>query len=88
MDGEGRAIDREGVAVDGSKVTDEGLVHLKALTELETLELRDANNVTDEGLKHVKGLTNLRWLMLTNTKVTDEGVKNLKEALPNCRIHH
>jgi len=48
--------------------------------------------ITDAGLVHLKGLTNLELLVLGDTQVTDEGVKNLQEALPNCRIdplcHH
>jgi len=39
-----------------------------------------------ERLEHLKGLGNLRFLFLVQTKVTAEGVKELKGALPNCRI--
>ena len=35
---------------------------------------------------HLKGLTNLRKLVLYSTLVTDEGVKKLRQALPNCVI--
>lgn len=43
--------------------------------------------VADVGLEHVKGLTNLQELDLRGTQVTEEGVKKLQEALPNCKIH-
>ena len=33
-----------------------------------------------------KGLANLTALFLEKTKVTDEGVKKLQEALPKCHI--
>jgi hypothetical protein len=44
--------------------------------------------VTDTGLEHLKGLTNLERLELNRTQVTDEGVRKLQEALPNCEIKH
>jgi hypothetical protein len=33
-------------------------------------------------------LTNLRHLDLRDSRVTEEGVKKLQEALPNCAIKH
>ena len=59
-----------------SKVTDAGLVHLKGLTELQTLQLANTK-VTDAGLVHLKGLTKLQKLELYNTKVTDAGLMHL-----------
>jgi hypothetical protein len=43
-------------------------------------------NVTDAGLVHLAKLTRLRWLSLVATPVTDQGVKRLRQALPNCEI--
>jgi hypothetical protein len=75
------------VAVDlhESKVTDEGLAHLKGLTNLLELGL-SGTQVSDKGLAHLKGLSNLRWLDLDKTKVTAAGMAELKEALPTVRI--
>ncbi len=42
--------------------------------------------VTDAGLVHLKGLTRLQTLNLYRSQVTDAGVKELRAALPNCRI--
>lgn len=72
---------------DNTKVTDAGLVHLQALTQLQSLHL-SGSQVTDAGLEHLKGLTNLQELHLQNTTVTDEGVKKLQQVLPNCKIEH
>ncbi len=44
--------------------------------------------ITDAGLEHLKGLTNLELLVLGDTQVTDEGIKKLREALPNCNINY
>ncbi|MCH7990564.1 MAG: hypothetical protein IID46_15595, partial [Planctomycetes bacterium] len=62
---------------------DAHLVHLKGLTNLQTLHLTNSR-VTDAGLVHLKGLSKLQVLELNGTKVTDaglihvKGLKNLK----------
>jgi hypothetical protein len=50
-----------------------------------TLSLSDTQ-VTDAGLEHLKRLKNLRYLNLTGTQVTYEGIHMLKKTLPNCSI--
>ena len=70
-----------------TNVTDAGLVHLKGLTNLQILVLWDTK-VTDAGLIPLKGLTNLKYLGLSRTDVTDAGIKQLQQALPNCKIGH
>jgi hypothetical protein len=54
--------------------------------DTEELSLRNNTRVTDEGLKELKELKQLTILSLTDTKVTDAGVKLLRDALPNCGI--
>jgi len=77
----------------GTQVTDAGLEHLEGLTNLEVLGLA-GTRVTDAGLERLKGMTSLRRLELHRVKnapymqVTDEGVKKLQEALPDCKIGH
>ena len=73
------------VCLGRSQVTAAGLVHLKGLTKLTYLELRNTS-ITDAGLLHLKDLTNLRDLALYETQVTDAGIADLQKALPNCRI--
>lgn len=43
-------------------------------------------NVADAGLKALAGMTQLKNLILSDTEVTEAGVKELKEALPDCYI--
>lgn len=69
---------------DNTKVTDAGLEHIKALTQLQSLHLF-GSQVTDTGLEYLKGLTKLQELHLHNTKVSDEGVRKLQQALPECK---
>ena len=70
----------------GSPVTDAGLVHLKGLTDLQTLDLSETK-ATDAGLEHLKGLTELRTLDVSKTNVTYEGGKKLHQVLPKCHIY-
>src|SRR5262249_62323112 len=49
------------------------------------LDLR-ATGVTDSGLAHLKGLKNLVRVRLGKTQVTDEGVSELRRALPDLRV--
>jgi hypothetical protein len=46
------------------------------------------SQLTDSGLEHLKGLPQLRVLWLHNTKLSDDGVKELQQALPKCIIGH
>ena len=74
--------------LDYTQVTDAGLQHVKGLTQLQYLDLV-STQVTDAGLEHLKVLTQLQHLTLgPGTRVTDEGVKKLQEALPDCEIRH
>src|SRR5258705_153197 len=68
-----------------TKITDNGLRGIKALTKLRSLGLEDTQ-VTDRGLEHLKVLDNLRILCVNGSKVTDEGVKKLELALPELKI--
>jgi hypothetical protein len=73
------------VQVDGKRVTlgerwtggDEGLAHLKRLTNLESLSLKRAS-VTNASLKHLKDATNLRSLKLDFVRIGDAGLKHLE----------
>ena len=66
-------------------ITDALMVHLKRLTNLQSLYFRGPK-FTNAGLVHLKGLTKLEVLSLFRTKITDAGVADLKTALPNCKI--
>ena len=66
-----------GVNLKHVKEVDASLEHLKGLTGLQKLILKDTE-VTDDGIVYVKGLTNLEVLELSRTKVTDKGLVHLK----------
>ena len=62
-----------------TKVTDAGLEQLAGLANLYSLKL-DHTQVTDAGLESLKGL-NLESVGLFDTNVTEEGIKELQDAL-------
>jgi hypothetical protein len=70
-----------------SEITDAGLLHLKGIQNLEKLSFPLTKaNITDAGLEHLRGLSHLRELRLGGAKVTEAGVAELQQALPNCKI--
>jgi Leucine-rich repeat (LRR) protein len=72
--------------LEGTKVTDAGLVHLEGLNQLEAVNLNNTK-VTDVGIEHLHGLTKLRFLWISGTQVTNAGREKLRSALPNCNIN-
>ena len=60
-------------------VTDDGLAHLKGLTNLTLLNLH-GTHVTSAGLAHLRPLTKLSKLDLSSTNVTDDGLPHLNRA--------
>jgi hypothetical protein len=65
------------VTLDGIKVTDTALIHLKGMTDLTFLYIGHTS-VSDAGLARLKGLTNLQELYLDSNNVTGTGLKHLK----------
>jgi hypothetical protein len=60
---------------------------LKGLDSIEQLSLADSR-VSDAALVHLETLTNLEHLDLRGTRVSPEGLKKLREALPQCEIRY
>ena len=75
------------LCLSGTEIGDTGLEHLREMANLTNLQLA-RTAVTDAGLEHLSGLTNLNSVDLNGTQVTAKGVEKLREALPNCRVHH
>lgn len=70
-----------------AKISDAGLTDLEGLDQLEQLYLSGSHvHVTDAGLKHLEGLTTLKRLSLVQTDVTENGIAELKRALPGLNI--
>ena len=61
------------------------LVHLKGLTQLQSLNLSDTQ-VTDAGLERLKGLIRLRDLNLRETRVTGTGLERSRKGLAQLQL--
>ncbi len=66
-------------------VTDAGLANLKAMSHLQRLNLA-STDVGDAGLLQLRTLMSLEELWLPDG-ATEEGVQELKKALPLCKIY-
>jgi len=65
----------------------EEVAQLPAMHGVTTLFLA-GTVVTDAGLKHLTGLSNLRVLDVGFTQVSEKGMHDLQESLPECEIVH
>jgi hypothetical protein len=73
------------LALNDTRVTDKGLVDLAKLTKLEGLFFQ-YTPITDAGLDELHGMSNLKRIGLLGTKVSKDGVKRLKQALPSLEV--
>lgn len=69
-----------------SQVSDNGMQHLAKAKTLRSIRFFDVVAVSDTGLKHLKQLTNLESILIQGTQVTEDGIADLKKALPDCEI--
>ena len=69
-----------------SSITDEVLIQIQNLENLESLSLSHTP-VTDRGLEYLKGLAKLKNLELYETETTPAGRNMLRSVLPDCVIY-
>jgi Leucine rich repeat len=77
--------------LENTRITDAGLSHLKKMTNLRHLHIRNdhksfapgtpapLSTITDAGLVHLKGLTTLWSLHLSDLPITDAGLEAIKD---------
>lgn len=68
------------------RITGEGLGHLAGMESLRRLDLRGCDGITDEALERLRGMHHLEEIELAGSSVTEQGVRNLRSALPGCRV--
>ena len=67
------------------KITNNGVAHLRKLTNLRALNLF-GTQITDAGLAQIGNMTQLRELFLTDLKVSPEAVAELKRRIPGVKV--
>jgi internalin A len=75
---------RELKIYEGPAIGDDGMEHLKGLTELESFE-SIKTGISDRGLASLQGNQRLSVLRLDSCAITDEGLMSL-DAFPNLRM--
>jgi len=83
-----RGTDLELLDLSTTKIGDAGLANLGDLDlpNLKTLALEQLTNVTDEGISHLARFKSLEFLSVAGTKVTPNGMRHLKNKLPELTI--
>jgi hypothetical protein len=70
----------------GMKISDAGLAYVSRMQLLKKLMIINMPNMTDVGFAQLHGLKNLEVLTIRKCGLTEAGLRELHEALPNCRI--
>lgn len=74
------------IAIQDTELRDDELERLSNLQELRVLHLR-GTMLTDSSIRTLSLMNQLRVLNLRNTSLSQEAIEDLREALPNTRIH-
>lgn len=70
--------------IDGTQITDAGLLHFKRFSTLRGLHANDTK-ISDAGLAHLSGMPSLNVLSIENTQISGKGLAYLAE-LPELRL--
>ncbi|GJQ09752.1 hypothetical protein GpartN1_g1543.t1 [Galdieria partita] len=72
-----------------SRIDNRALEHIGHLTNLETLELYECVKIDDEGLKYLQKCTQIRYLCLSGTCISADGIASLAEMyMPHLESLH
>jgi Leucine-rich repeat (LRR) protein len=70
----------------GTSVSARGLVKLKVLSKLERLDLQRCKRVGDDAVPVLSTFAKLRVLDIKDTAITEQGIAQLRKALPECQL--
>jgi Leucine-rich repeat (LRR) protein len=70
----------------GTSISTSGLGKLKSLEKLERLSLQGCKRIGDDAAAVLSSFPRLRGLDLKDTAVTEQGLAEVRKALPECQI--
>lgn len=68
-----------------TKISSAGILQLSQLKNLQQL-LLVGEEVDDAAIPAIVQLKSLRYLSVHNTRISDDGIEELRRALPNCKL--
>ena len=74
-----------GLSLAWTAVTDEGLAHLEAFTNLRSLDL-GRTNISDNAIPQLSRLHRLKHLFIEGTQLTGDGEEELRQSLPDTLV--
>jgi Leucine-rich repeat (LRR) protein len=77
--------DLEKVDLTGTNISDNAVRLLTACSKLQRLSV-EATGTTDKCIEHLKKMENLKYFICGRTKISEAGIAELKQALPNCTV--
>ena len=77
----------EGLYLGETRVTDKTVKMISRLPKLSKLWLHDLN-ISDDCSSDLSQMSKLRELHLYATQITASGAREIKDALPRCRVIH
>jgi hypothetical protein len=75
----------------GEDVSDVGMTHIRHLSDLESLSLAStpvSDKTVDLLIDRFKTTRQLKEVDFSNTQVSGEGIKRLRNAMPDCKIRY
>jgi hypothetical protein len=70
----------------GYGIGDAGVKALSGNTELKVLSVWNCTNVSDASVKALTSLTGLRELDVGITRISGNGLREIRKALPQCKV--
>lgn len=75
------------LVIEDTNIGDDGLQYLKGWSRMERLWLGANARLSDRGLAHLTGIPSLNHLQVQGNAITDQGVRDLKTAIPRLRTN-
>jgi hypothetical protein len=73
------------IGLERTQVSDNSLRQLMDMPKLDNVDLTNTS-ITDAGLEFLSKIKTLEYLHVEGTRVTANGISQVRSALPNCEV--